>query len=171
MLKQRFESWRIFHVARTKLPKGFVSKLYGVTTRTAEKWAANPRTCGETARNPFDRDRDLLDEINLAGYGEYARAGIDYMAEPLDGHFANTVRIRSDKGTLDGEFVDIVTALTATINEAKKDLKDGVLDAEESRRLAEHIRALQFEVSQLADLLLNYDEYKSSPDGENKDGR
>lgn len=107
----KFESWRIFHIARTKLSKGFVHNLYGRMTRSVEKWAANPRTCGQTARNPIDRTRILLDELNLMGYGDYARAAIDYMAEPLGCHCAEKSGAKSDKGTVDGEIADLASAV------------------------------------------------------------
>ncbi|KKL62276.1 hypothetical protein LCGC14_2186840 [marine sediment metagenome] len=107
----RFESWKIYHIARKHLPKDFLQSLYTRSSRLVYAWAANPRDCDETARNPIDRIRLMLEALDDEGYGDYARAAIDYMAEPLGCHCAEKSGAKSDKGTVDGEIADLASAV------------------------------------------------------------
>ena len=95
------KSWLIFHVAFKKLDKQKLWKIwrrstkpekinddsFNVTMEEIRKWTANPDYSEEYARNPLDRMRLFLDELDNVGQGEYARAAINYMAEPLGGEF------------------------------------------------------------------------------------
>ena len=83
------KSWQVFHVALKMLPPGQIQGIFRRSTRLVNYWAADPRYCEETRRNPLDRIRELLEALDIAGAGDYARWAIDYMAAPLDGHFQN----------------------------------------------------------------------------------
>jgi hypothetical protein len=147
----KFESWMIFHAARTKLDKGFVQKLYTRTARMVEKWAANPRDCAEVSRNPIDRIRLLLEALDLAGYGDMARMAIDYMAEPLGGRFYDSEAAKSNTGDVNAEIADIAVALGELSRRIRQAKKDGRIDAAERIRIREGARSLRREIEELLD--------------------
>ncbi|MBN2061414.1 MAG: hypothetical protein JW882_13460 [Deltaproteobacteria bacterium] len=144
------ESWRIFAVASKRMDRSILWNIwrkvtpdiekiwakkpkeaednYKSTVRMIQKWAADPRNCAETSRNPLDRIRLFLDELDSIGEGKYARAAIDYMAEPLGGCFAYKEDAVSDKCTIDGEATDALIALGNLMDKLREDLIDGVLD-------------------------------------------
>lgn len=149
--KNLMESWQIFFIAHKKLPTGRLQKIYRRSARLVAYWAANPRDCDVTHRNPLDRIRMMLDELNMAGYGEYARAAIDYMAEPLGGEFAEKETSVSDKGSVDGEAADLSVAGGNLINEIRCALEDDLLDTAERIRIKEAARKVIKEVEQILD--------------------
>ena len=107
----KIESWKIFHAALKKLPPGRLQAIWSRSARLVNYWAADPRYCEEIKRNPIDRVRPLLEELDLAGAGEYARAAIDYMAEPIGGRFNHSEPVTSDKGNIEGETADLCVAI------------------------------------------------------------
>jgi len=145
------ESWQIFYIAQKKLPTGRLQNIYRRSARLVAYWAANPRDCDVTHRNPIDRIRMMLDEMNLAGYREYATAAIDYMAEPLDGEFAKKETSVSDKGSVDGEAADLSVASGILINEIRNALEDDLLDTAERIRIKGAARKAIQEIEQLLD--------------------
>ena len=147
------ESWQIFNVSKKKLPPGRLQRIYRRSARLVDYWAANPRHCEKTTRNPIDRIRILLDELNLNGYGEYARWAIDYMAEPLGGHFCDDQPAKSDKGTVDGEVADITVALGDLVNTIRTAQSDGEIDTEETIKIKDGSRTLKIQIEQLLDVI------------------
>ncbi len=145
------ESWQIFYIAHKKLPPGRLQNIYRRSKRLVAYWAANPRDCDVTHRNPIDRIRLMLDELNLIGYGEYARAAIDYMAEPLCGEFSDKASAISDKGSVDGEAADLSVAAGSLIAEIRSALEDDLLDTAERIRIKEAARKAIQEIEQLLD--------------------
>lgn len=145
------ESWQIFFIAHKKLPPGRLQNIYRRSSRLIAYWAANPRDCDVTHRNPIDRIRMMLDELNMAGYGEYARAAIDYMAEPLGGEFTEKETSVSDKGSVDGEAADLSVASGMLVNEIRSALEDNLLDTAERIRIKAAARKAIQEVEQLLD--------------------
>ena len=145
------ESWQIYFIAKRKLPAGRLQNIYRRSARLVAYWAANPRDCDVTHRNPIDRIRMMLDELNMAGYGEYARAAIDYMAEPLDGEFADKSTSVSDKGTVDGEAADLSVAAGSLIAEIRSALEDDLLSTAERIRKKAAARKARQEIEQLLD--------------------
>lgn len=143
------ESWKIYHVALKKLAPGQLQKIYRRSSRLVNYWAANPRYCEETKRNPLDRIRTMLEELDLAGSGDYAREAIDYMAAPLGGHFALKEKAVSDKGTIEGETADIAIALGKLADEIRFAMKDDEIDAAERIRIKEYARELKHQVDEL----------------------
>lgn len=138
----KFESWRIFKIAKKHLPSGSLQRIYRRSTRLVDMWAANPNHCEITCRNPIDRIRMLLDELDTAGCEEYARAAIDYMAEPLGGHFCSFAEVMPDKGTVDGEIADLFSAgglFSAKLREA---LEDGHITSAERIMIKESARKI-----------------------------
>jgi len=145
------ESWQIFFIAQKKLPAGRLQNIYRRSSRLVAYWAANPRDCDVTHRNPMDRIRMMLDELNIAGYGEYARAAIDYMAEPLGGEFTEKKASVSDKGSVDGEAADLSVASGSLIAEIRDALEDDLLNTAERIRIKEAARKAIREIEQLLD--------------------
>jgi len=144
-----FGSHQIFKVAIQHLPKGRIQKIYTQKQRQVYKWAADPRFCEETARNPIDRIRILLDEINIAGYGDYAREAIDYMAAPLGGRFTDAEVSRAEKG-VKGEIVDVAVSTGILFNLVRK-AENGGLDAADRIRIKGAARKAIQEIEQLLD--------------------
>lgn len=145
------ESWQIYLVASKKLPPGTLQRIYRRSSRLVAYWAADPRYCNETKRNPLDRIRQMLSELETAGYGDYARWAIDYMAEPLDGQFTYKKPAKSDKGTVDGEAADLLVASGSLISTIRCALDDKELDPLERMKIREHARSLIGEVEELLD--------------------
>lgn len=145
------ESWKIYHVALKKLPQGKLQQIYRRSARLVNYWAADPKYCEETKKNPLDRIRIMLDELDNAGAGDYARAAIDYMADPLGGCFAEKYPAVSDKGCVDGESVDLSIAGGKLIDEIRFALADDVIDDVERMRIIEYARKLNREVDELLD--------------------
>lgn len=145
------ESWQIYHVAIKKLPAGTLQKIYRRSSRLASYWAADPRYADETKKNPIDRTRQLLAELDTAGYGDYARAAIDYMAEPLGGLFAKNTSAKSDKGNINGETADCMIAMGKLADEVRYSLKDSELTTSEHIRIKDYARKLMSEIEQLLD--------------------
>lgn len=144
------ESWRIYYCALQKLEKGRLQDIYRRSVRQVHYWAANPRFA-ENRRNPLDRIRLMLDELNLAGYGDYARAAIDYLAEPLGGEFSCKQQSKSDKGNIDSEAADLSVAAGTLIGGIREALEDGLLDTAERINIKQKARDAIKEIEQLLD--------------------
>lgn len=147
----KFESWVIFKIAKDKLPIGAVQRIFTRSSRLVNYWAANPRTCEVTKRNPVDQIRLLLEQIDLAGYGDYARAAIDYMAEPLGIIGVDIDPAQTDKYSIDGEIADISIALGDLASQIRKAGADGRMDTAEKIRIKDAARTIKREVEQLLD--------------------
>lgn len=145
------ESWQIYHIALKKLPRGRLQQIYRRSARLVTYWAANPYYCDETKRNPLDRIRLMLDELDGAGYGEYARAAVDYIAEPLGGEFICKHTAESDKGSVDGEAADLSVAAGTLIGGIRQALEDGRLDAAERISIKQMSRDAIKEIEELLD--------------------
>jgi len=145
------ESWQIYHVALKKLPAGALQRIYRRSCRLVNYWAADPRYADETKRNPLDRIRQMLADLDTAGYGDYARAAIDYLAAPLGGEFCEINTQRSDKNCVDGEVADCMVALGKLADEIRFALSDDHIDPAERIRIKEYSRRVIGEVEQLLD--------------------
>lgn len=147
----RFASWQFYHAAQKVMGRERLSKLYTRSARLVTYWAADPRFVDVRHRNPLDRIRDMIVEMDLLGAGDIARAAIDFLAEPLGGRFVETEPTRSDKGTVDGEAADIAIAAGRLIDNLREALADNSLDAAERIRVKELARVCQSEIDQLLD--------------------
>ena len=143
------ESWKIYHVALKKLTPGKLQKIYRRSSRLVSYWAADPRYCEETKRNPLDRIRVMLEELDLAGAGDYAQAAIDYMAAPIGGHFAFKEQAISDKGTIEGETADIAIALGKLADEVRFAMEDDKISTVERIRIKKYALNLKRQVDEL----------------------
>ncbi len=145
------ESWQIYNVSLKKLPAGTLQRIYRRSCRLVNYWAADPRYVDENKRNPLDRIRQMLAELDTAGYGDYSRAAIDYIATPLGGEFAEKSAAKSDKGSVDGETSDCMIAMGKLADEIRFALSDGHLASADRIRIKEYSRKLISEVEQLLD--------------------
>lgn len=147
----KFESWQIFKVAIKNLTPSTLQHIYTRSTRLIYYWAADPHDTDKSERNPIDRIRDMLDALDDIGKGEYARAAIDYMAEPLGGRFVDIETSPSDKEDVDGEIADISIALGELATRIREASIDGVFDTAERIRIKDAARTIKQEVEQLLD--------------------
>ena len=147
----KFKSSVIFKISKEKLPAGTVQRIFTRSSRLVALWAADPRCCEYTARNPIDRLRQLLEEIDLVGFGHYARAAIEYMAEPLGLKLCSAERAASDKGSVDGEIADLAQAVGALSIEIRACRADGQIDTEELIRIKKAAEDLKRECDQVLD--------------------
>lgn len=145
------ESWQIYHIAMKKLPPGRLQQIYSRSCRLVTYWAANPRYCNETKRNPLDRIRIMLEELDAAGYGDYARAAVDYISEPLGGEFSCSKTAESDKGNVDGEAADLSVAAGTLIGGIREALEDGKIDTAERISIKQWARDTIKEIDELLD--------------------
>jgi len=145
------ESWQFFYVAKKQLPPGTLQAIYRRSARLVTYWAANPRHCEETKKNPIDRIKEMLEAMDIAGFGEYSRAAIDYMAAPLGGCFADRKTACSDKGSIEGEVADVTIALGKLADGIRYSLEDGELDTAEKIKIKNYARQIRREVEQLLD--------------------
>ena len=145
------ESWQVFHAALKKLPRGVIQNIFRRSASLVTQWGADPKYCECTRRNPVDRIRLLLEEMDTAGCGEYSRWAIDYMAEPLGGRFEPMTAACSDKHSVDGEVADVAVQFGALADKIRNALSDGLLTVDEIAVIKEHARDVKSEVDQLLD--------------------
>ena len=148
-----FQSSIIFKIARKKLPAGTVQGIFSRSTRLVDYWAADSRYCEETRRDPIERIRMLLDELDSAGYGDYARAAIDYMSEPLGGRFCDAETAKSDKGTVAGEVMDASICLGSLAQTIDAALADNRISDKEKIEIKGEARRLVVQIEQILDVV------------------
>lgn len=146
-----FESWRIFYIGRKYLDAGVMHNIWRRSSRLVRYWAANPRDCDRTTLNPIDRIRMYLNELDDIGYGDHARAAIDYMAEPLGGKFAKIDQEASDKGTVDGEIADSACSFGVLSQMVRDAISDNEMSVSERIAIRQAARDHLKEISQLLD--------------------
>jgi len=146
----RFETWRIFHVAKKVITAEVLRKIYTRSSRLVDAWAADPRFCEVTARNPLDRMKILFTELSMAGRDAEVVAALDWLAEVVDRRTERLGQVCADKG-VDGEIADMAVAmghLVATVRAAKD---DGHIDDGELIRIKRAAGELASECDQLLD--------------------
>jgi hypothetical protein len=148
---EMIKSWMVYKAAIKYLPSGAIQNIFRKSTRLIYMWAANPEECEVVARNGLDRMRMFLDALDTYGGGDIAREAIDYLAEPLGGHFAPFGNEVSDRQDVDGELADLFSAggiFSAKLREA---LSDGTITPAERITIKEHARQVARELNQVLD--------------------
>ena len=140
----RFESWRIFHVAKKVLVPGVLQQIYTRSARLVDAWAADPRFAESSCRNPLDRMKILFTELSLAGRDAEVVAALDWLAE------ANG-QSSSDKKSVDGEIADMAVAMGTLVAQVRLASADGMIDPSELIPIKRAVMALKVEVDQLLD--------------------
>ena len=75
------KTWQIYSAAIHYLSKEFITRLYSISNRQAERWAANPDTTESHSRNPMDRYEELLNKFMAVGRDDIARIAVDRQAK------------------------------------------------------------------------------------------
>lgn len=147
----QLKSHQIFHIARKTLSDGDLHKIFGRSVRFMQMWAADPRHCDVTRRNPLDRLAALLDALDDQGRSDVARAGLEYMIGNLPFKLVSTESRTSDKGTVDGEIADLTRSLgnLATVIETAR--ADGKIETDELIRIKRAATELKHGVDELLD--------------------
>ncbi|MFC1885244.1 hypothetical protein ACFL2O_10790 [Thermodesulfobacteriota bacterium] len=142
------ESWQIYSYAIKLLGPAFLQKIYRRSTPLIYTWGAGPFN-EKRQKNPIDRITMMLTEFHCIGRDDIARAAIDIQAYPLGGHFTPFEKAISDKGTVDGEAVDSLKALSEFVEACRQAVKDGLITKEEYGNILERLRDLRSEIDQL----------------------
>jgi len=145
------ESWQIFHAALKGLPTGTLQNIYRRSARLVQYWAADPKYCETHKRNPLDRIRIMLQQLDLAGCGNFSRWAIDYLAEPLGGCFAYKEAAKADKD-IDGEIADSLVAIGKLADEIRHSLADdGKIDEQEKSKIRDYALGAKRQIAELMD--------------------
>jgi len=147
----RFESWRIFHVAKKVLVPGVLQQIYTRSARLVDAWAADPRFAESSCRNPLDRMKILFTELSLAGRDAEVVAALDWLAEAVDRHTEANGQSSSDKKSVDGEIADMAVAMGTLVAQVRLASADGMIDPSELIPIKRAVMALKVEVDQLLD--------------------
>ena len=147
------KSWQIYSYANELSPVGFLQKIYKRSYPLVQSWAANPSTNEVVNRNPIDRITDMLAELKNVGREDVARAAVDIMARPLGGHFAFFKRVKSDKGTLDGEAADASIALGRLLETGRRAIADGAVSREELAEVQDKARLVRRELDEFISII------------------
>jgi hypothetical protein len=111
--KPPLKTWQIYSAAIHHLGKGFLCRMYKVTGRQVERWAANPATTESQARNPIDRYESLLDRLIEIGAGDVARIAVARQAHLVGCELkAKNGDCEPDGDTIEDECLDDYPPLT-----------------------------------------------------------
>jgi hypothetical protein len=78
------KSWQFFTSCRRLLGDSFLQKLFKVSLRQIQRWAADPAFAEDTDRNPADRIEVILSRLMEIGRGDVARAMVSRLAIAVD---------------------------------------------------------------------------------------
>ncbi len=104
--------------------KGYLSKLFGVTSRQIERWSCDPDFSESSQRNPIDKIETMLSRLVELGRKDVARGIIDRQAKIL-GCLLSCSDAVPDKSTLPDELLDDYPAIVEFHNSIreKKDIQ------------------------------------------------
>lgn len=151
MPKRTLKTWVVFHNARKYLDRGTIQGIFTQTSRHFDRWAADPKYCAETARNPLDRLGMLLTALDDAGKCDVARAAVDWLAGLISGRFTDAETAKSLTGDMNAEAADIPEALGDMSRIVRRAQADGVVDPAERIRIKEARRKLNREIDEFLD--------------------
>ena len=97
---------RFFQACLNVLGMPTLQKLFKISTSEIYRWAADPRTNGETRQNPLDRIKRLLEDLYEHGYDDIARAAVRILATAIDCEIKPLEHPHPDKPTTEGECLD-----------------------------------------------------------------
>lgn len=145
------QSHQIFHIAQKVLSKSEMHQIFGKTTRYMQMWAADPRYCEETRRNPLDQARLFFDALDDHGRRDVAAAALEYMAGDIGVTVRFEGRAKSDKQSVDGEIADLTVAMGNLASEIRAARADGVITTAEMIRIKKAMSDMISEYDQLLD--------------------
>lgn len=94
--------------ASTIVGKEILAKIYKISHRQIQRWAADPNYCSQTAANPIDRLGAVLTRLIELGRRDVVEAGLILLLEPL-GYTMMHQCNKSDKGSIALELVDVAS--------------------------------------------------------------
>ena len=97
---------RFFQATLNLLGMPYLQKLYKRSTSEIYRWAADPRTNGETRQNPLDRIKRLLEDLYERGYDDIARAAVSILANAIDCEVVPRGHPVPDGKTIEAECLD-----------------------------------------------------------------
>lgn len=106
------KTWQVYSAAIHHMGKGFLTRLYGVTGRNVERWAANPATTDSHSRNPIDRYEALLEKFVEIGAEEIARIAVARQANLLGCELREKDGAQPDGESVEDECLDDYPPLT-----------------------------------------------------------
>jgi len=150
--KSQLKSHQIFHIVRKTLSDGIIHDIFGKSSRLIYMWAADPRHCEFTRRNPLDQIKEMFDALDDYGRDDVVLAALEYMAGDLPFTISSdTATAVSDKGCVDGEVADLAVAL-GHLSEAVRDaVSDKTIEADELIRIKRSAMEMKRGVDELLD--------------------
>lgn len=145
------KSNQLFHIINKTLDKGLLHRCFGKSVRYMQMWAADPRCCEVTRRNPFDSAQALFDHLDDHGRIDVVRGALEYMIGNLPLRVVSSDTAISDKGSIDGEIADITRAMGRLATVIEDARADGRIDTTELIRIKREASQLKIEVDQLLD--------------------
>jgi len=97
---------RFFKACLNDLGIVTLQNLYKKSRSEIYRWAADPRTNGETRQNPLDRIKRLLEDLYEHGYDDIARAAVRILATAIDCEIKPLEHPVPDKKTVFEECLD-----------------------------------------------------------------
>jgi hypothetical protein len=74
---EMLEPWQIFRVAKNRLPKSALKRIFGQRADSIEDWSSDPRYSYDIYKNPIQEMIQFLLELKRCGLNEYAREVIE----------------------------------------------------------------------------------------------
>jgi len=132
------KTYQMFAACNKILSHVEVGKLFNVGSRTVYRWGANATYCSSACRNPLDYVMDLLSSVQEMGRDEIVHGILYYMCDELGYKvYKNEDAVKSDKGSVVLELMDINVALGELSGRTQAALKDFRIDADERIELLE----------------------------------
>lgn len=100
------KSWQFFTGCRRLLGDSCLQKLFKVSLRQIQRWAADPDFAEDTDRNPADRIEVLLSRLMEIGRGDVARAMVSKLSITVDCELRCLDEVIPDRETLSDELLD-----------------------------------------------------------------
>jgi len=150
-MSNKIESHQIFHIARKVLSESEMYSIFGKTTRYITMWAADPKCCEVTRRNPLDQARLFFDALDDHGRRDVVAAAMEYMVGNTGFDIRDELPCCSDKGSVDGEIGDVAVAVGNLITHVRAAVADKEMSIEERILIKKTILSLFEECRQLLD--------------------
>jgi len=137
------KTYQMFSACNKILSQVEVGKIFFVGKRSAYLWGANPTYCKSSQRNPIDKIMSLLRSVQEMGRDEVVYGILYYMCDELGYKaYKNEDAVKSDKGSVVMELLDITSAIGELSSNVQEALKDFRVDPEERIELLEKVSAV-----------------------------
>jgi hypothetical protein len=99
-------SWQVFSAGIYHLKKDFLAKMFGVSLRQVERWAADPDTTESHQKNPLDRLEAMCRAFMARGQSEIARIMAARLAYVVNCELRELDPVEPDAETMQHECLD-----------------------------------------------------------------